>query len=168
MNSPLESMLTTIVQDLSGKEFTKDDLMKVICKTDTTTNGNTNTETINSESENQYTPSPKPCYATPLEYAMSTKDARTSFPAAHLRCPQTPVWKELYENEEYCKKILEKDMKQQIMNIDKWTKEIKCSQNEEKEQVRYNALTKEARDIYQEARKETYKQHIIRQFKLDI
>ena len=167
MNSPLESMLATIVQDLSGKEFTKDDLMKIICKTDPTTKGNTNTETINSESENQYTPSPKPCYATPLEFAMSVKDARTSFPAAHLRCNPT-VWIELYENEEYCKKILEKDMKQQIMNINKWTKEIKCSQNEEKEQVRYNALTKEARDIYQEARKGTHKQHIIRRFKLDI
>ena len=38
MNSSLECMITTIVQEFSGKEFTKEDLVKIYKKTHPTTN----------------------------------------------------------------------------------------------------------------------------------
>ena len=96
-----------------------------------------------------------------LDTALTFKDLRTS--SLEWRAV---AWKELYENEGYCKKIIEKDMKllrlRQIERIEQDKQRKKEQANEQLEQVKYTNLTKEERELKWRTNIEALKKHLTR------
>ena len=153
MNSSLECMITTIVQEFSGKEFTKEDLVKIYKKTHPTTNN-----------YDEVAQAQKKLIAalamSPLEYAEGMQDDRS----------KSPVWKDIYKKKEHCEKIKSVDIesyKKWISTLeDDLRKAKKRAKEREKERKKFNALTNKERDTLQEARNKKEKATILRRFNL--
>ena len=154
----MDHLLTTIVQELSGKEFTKDDLMKLICETEPVTDTvTTDVDIVTTDTGpvNQRVLTRDDL----LDSALSIKAIRTSGSSW-----RSVAWKELYENEEYCKKFIESDMERlRLGQIERIKQEEANKQaNKQWEQLKHNKLTKEERDLQWCSKIEVYKQYLIR------
>ena len=107
MENNTMTLFETIVDELSGKEFTKEDLQQI----------QERYQAARRRAETGNSPNKKIAYLidkqTVLDATKFTKeDITEAYVMKHVRCitgSGSAVWQELYSNEEYCKKIMEKD-----------------------------------------------------------
>jgi len=95
---------------------------------------------------------------SPLEYAMNMQDIRSQI---------CPVWKDIYEENEYCEKIKSYDIERHKQHISQFEDELKKQEEEEKKRKKFNALTNEERDTLQEVKNEIKKGRILRSYNLN-
>ena len=150
MNSSLECMITTIVQEFSGKEFTKEDLVKIYKKTHPTTNNYVNSPVARAQNAID-------AMLPPLEYAQHIQ---------YVRSQISPVWKDIYKKKENCEKIKSDDIEFHKKQMSILEDELKRAKEREKEQKKFNALTNKERDTLQEARNKKEKASILRMYNL--
>ena len=86
-----------------------------------------------------------------ISYAEAVRRVRTS----HTGTPLEQAWKELYNEEEYCKKLMEKDSSHQIQNI---KKAKKLQEEEDKKPI----------EIISEDFRNTYSKEVCRQMEIII
>ena len=86
-----------------------------------------------------------------ISYAEAVRRVRTS----HTGTPLEQAWKELYNEEEYCKKLMEKDSSHQIQNI---KKAKKLQEEEDKKPI----------EIISEDLRNSYSKEVCRQMEIII
>ena len=101
MENNTMTLFDTIVDELSGKEFTKEDLQQI-------------QERHQDARRRAVTCHIQIPIKTPLLDAtkFTEEDITEAYVMKHVRCitgSGSAVWQELYSNEEHCKKIMEKD-----------------------------------------------------------
>ena len=107
MENNTMTLFETIVDELSGKEFTKEDLQQI----------QERHQAARRQAETGNSPNKQIAYLidkqTVLDATKFTEeDITEAHVMKHVRCitgSGSAVWQELYSNEEYCKKIMEKD-----------------------------------------------------------
>jgi len=144
-------MITTIVQEFSGKEFTKEDLLKIYNKPHPTTDDDVNSPAIMSKQKVIDEA------VSPLEYAVHIQYVRSCI---------SPVWKDIYKKKENCEKIKSIDIEIHKKHISTLEDELKREKKREKELKKFNALTNEKRDRIQEVRNKKEKEMILRRYDL--
>ena len=121
MENNTMTLFETIVDELSGKEFTKEDLQQI----------QERHQAARRQAETGNSPNKQIAYLidkqTVLDATKFTKeDITEAYVMKHVRCitgSGSAVWQELYSNEEHCKKIMEKDNAEQRMKRKQFEKQ---------------------------------------------
>ena len=107
MENNKTTLFDTIVVELSGKEFTKEDLQQI----------QERYQDARRQAETGNSPTKKIAYLIDKQTVLDTTkftegEITEAHVMKHVRCitgSGSAVWQELYSNEEHCKKIMEKD-----------------------------------------------------------
>ena len=119
------TLFETIAHELSGKEFTKEDLQQI-------------QERHEVARRRAVTRHQAPIKIPPLDSTKFTEEEWAHHQMKDLRCTGSgsAVWRELYSNEEHCKKIMERDNAQNLRIKQEQEEENKLKKSFSKEELK--------------------------------